>query len=295
MDLMRNIMHSNSVRQDDGPGEERDRSTSGEFLLKRAPTQDEIDDWSDVYKPQDVGEIEPASADVSGIRKTLLPHELELARRQEKAIKTASALSRIINDFFHGLDDPDVKGKLNALIRLFFREIAGMANKYGLDIKNSNVLKMFEGLRYEFESILTAPEFVTKKMIDMSMKVIRRVLSDLDNALLAVRSEGRWESIEEVVPMILHILPVMKGQIADLSVGLLMIETRERALESLIGAAKAVPNPEEVMRQQLDEFARGDVNLDTIFRREEDWGKLMHKAESLPKEGDFGESANEIL
>jgi hypothetical protein len=277
------------------------------YWKSRVPTEAEDMDWGDVYTPV-YGQVEirgnegeesslmfgQSDPDKSGVHRTLMPHELEIARSQERAMKIAESLVHSINDLIQGLEVPELEGN-KELVRRFYGEVAELAKKYGLDPAKSNVLKMLDGLGFEFGAILTAPDFVTDKVKSRRLLGVKRVLSDFMNALLAVRTEGSWDAIEEAVPRILHILPIKKGQIADLSIGLLLMNTREMALAAIEGAAREVTNPSRVMQQQLDQFASGDVTLENLKRREADWERLIYRAESLPKEnGDESSAEGEI-
>ena len=229
-------------------GAEKDGDTERE-----APEGTPYLDWSDVES----GVHNVPKADESSGMRNVAAYPPEVA--QETAVKFMKALSVLLD----GLETGDVTA---GLIQEFNRTIAKAAAKQGITFANSNVMKMIEGLRFEFLAILTEPASVSKKRL----AAVKRVLTTFSSALLNAQFDGDWNALERSVPGILGILPLRESRIRRLRIELLSADTREKAL-AVIGKVRARAKnekPSELgrvnMQEQLDMFAAGEIDLDLL-------------------------------
>jgi hypothetical protein len=234
--------------------------------LARQYPGDELDDKEGGFLLDEDGDDGVTGQEFSGVHVVSEKQRLESIRRQ-KVIDAAKELVFDLGVLFDGLENGDLTIDL---VNRFHENVARITTEQGLKFENSNVLKMLEGLRFEFEVIIkTSSDYLDDAKV-RRLKAVKKVFDNFSTAVLNVGFDGDWNFLERAVPSMLGILPLEQEVIERLRVNLLSKHTHKKALMviSNVREKAKTKEPSNVgrinMQEQLDLFAEGGVTLEQL-------------------------------
>jgi len=239
----------------------------------------------DSFSDLNVGDFPEATADKSGL------YALSLAEIEERALKQAK-MQKLGNDLMEvtGSVLSDLKGeiepaKIRLLLSVFNHEVSTILVTNDVSEK-CNLVLLLEGVRQEFETVITDGYRFPEKAVKSKLRVLTRVLGDLAASLITLRAEGDFEGFEEYIPNIVGISEAGAEDIGNLQMAMVTASTKEEVIAVLNQIEGGIPDIAALRAEKLAKFANGERSIGQFQYEKESWAaakKAVHSFKPAAK------------
>jgi hypothetical protein len=234
------------------------------------------EDFSDIFEGLDdeTGTSPPDSTGQSGLHRLTWDEMVEKARLNQNINDLGKSLVEEIQNLIMDLKNAASVKEIGILVNSFNKGIVALLVKNEIS-KDSNFVKVLEGIRNEFETIVLSGDRFDKSVVDKKVTSLIELLRKLaDHIKESVQMQGNWEMFDQFVPGIMNISPVSLSESTELEMS--MHETRKLLSDALYELR--LKSCEEGQKK-LELFASGDLSLDLINVEWERYIQLEKSAE----------------
>lgn len=237
----------------------------------------ERDEIMDFFSDLAVSDQPEANEEKSGVY-TLSADEIEArALAQAKNQKLGNDLMEVTGAMLADLGSEFDPIKIRTVLSVFNHEVSAILVANGISNK-SNLVILLEGLRQEFEIVITDghrfPETATKT----KLKVLSRALGDLQVAFATLKAEGDWDVFEQYVPNVIGIGAFDNADIGELQVALGVSRTKEEAMDVLNSIETRKVDPDSIKAEKLRLFGEGHKSIGQFQYENESWADAKKAA-----------------
>jgi|GEM_PF-6570363 len=248
-------------------------------------------------------ELPPASKDNSGMF-TLESIEMQARMEEQKRLQELYTLLLDVTNLF---TDPLVPGKkeksgegnqlpemnlfenvekLRLWVSVYMNQVAEILKENNIS-DSANFIKLLDGLRGEFETILSYGErygTLDSEVVKTRIGNISRVFSNLNMALLAHRNEAiEWKDFDETMPDMLGVSALDIVDVSAIEMEIACAKTHDEVMNALPEVKDKIDNPAPYRQAKLDKYAAGEASVYNINEEKAAWMAVQAQLRKLKR------------